>query len=248
MGAAFIDYLIADPFVIPPAHEQFYAERVLRMPHCYQPNDRQRTVAAPLARAEYGLPNDACVFCCFNQAYKITPEIFAVWTNLLREVPGSVLWLLDDNQWAAANLVREAQALGIASERLVFAPKLPLAQHLARYRAADLALDTFPCNSHTTASDALWGDCLLVALCGETFAARVSGSILTACNLPELVTYSLAGYEQLALRMATDQPFRDALRAKLQANKLATPLFDSLTFTRDLENIYHNIAAKTPTA
>ena len=248
MGAAFIDYLIADPFVIPPEHEQFYAERVLRLPHCYQPNDRQRAIAAPLTRAEYGLPEDAFVFCCFNQAYKITPEIFAVWTNLLREVPGSVLWLLDDNPWAAANLVRAAQALGIASERLVFAPKLPLAQHLARYRAADLALDTFPCNSHTTASDALWGDCLLVGLCGETFAARVSGSILNACDLPELVTYSLAGYERLALRMATDQPFRDALRAKLQTNKLATPLFDSLTFTRDLENIYHNIAAKTPTA
>ncbi len=248
MGAAFIDYLVADPFVIPPAHEQFYAERVLRLPHCYQPNDRQRAIPAPLTRAEYGLPEDACVFCCFNQAYKITPEIFAVWMSLLREVPGSVLWLLDDNPWAAANLVRAAQALGIASERLVFAPKLPLAQHLARYRAADLALDTFPCNSHTTASDALWGDCLLVGLCGETFAARVSGSILTACNLPELVTSSLAGYERLALRLATDQPFRDALRAKLQANKLATPLFDSLTFTRDLENLYRDIAGKTPTA
>ena len=155
-----------------------------------------------------------------------------------------MLWLLDDNPWATANLVREAQALGIASERLVFAPKLPLAQHLARYRAADLALDTFPCNSHTTASDALWGDCLLVALCGETFAARVSGSILTACNLPELVTYALADYERLALRMATDQPFRDALRTKLQANKLAAPLFDSRAFTRDLEQLYGDLAGR----
>ncbi len=244
MGAAFIDYLIADPFVIPPEHEQFYAERVLRLPHCYQPNDRQRSVAAPLTRAEYGLPDDAFVFCCFNQAYKITPEIFAVWMTLLREVPGSVLWLLDDNPWAAANLVRAAQTLGVASERLVFAPKLPLAQHLARYRAADLALDTFPYTSHTTASDALWGDCLLVALCGETFAARVSGSILSACGLPELVTYALADYAQLTLLVATDQPFRDALRVKLQANKLAAPLFDSRTFTRDLEQLYSGLAGK----
>ena len=154
------------------------------------------------------------------------------------------VWLLDDNPWATANLVCEAQTLGVAGERLVFAPKLPLAQHLARYRAADLALDTFPYTSHTTASDALWGDCLLVALCGETVAARVSGSILNACDMPELVTYALADYKQLTLRMATDKPFRDAMRTKLQANKLATPLFDSRAFTRDLEQLYGDLAGR----
>ena len=246
MGASFIDYLIADAFIIPPAHESAYAERILRLPHCYQPNDRKRAIAPPLSRAEYGLPDTAFVFCCFNQANKITPEVFAVWMRLMQNTPDSALWLLEDNRWATANLQAAAVAHGIAPARLIFAPKLPLAQHLARYRVADLALDTFPYTSHTTASDAVWGDCLLVALCGETFAARVSGSILSACELPELVAYSLADYERLALRIATDKPFRDALRAKLQANKLATPLFDSLAFTRELENLYRDIAGAPP--
>jgi len=244
MGAAFIDGLIADPFIVPPGHEQFYSERVLRLPHCYQPNDRKREVAKPLTRAEYGLPPDAFVFCCFNQAYKITPEIFACWMRLLEHVPGSVLWLLEDNRWATANLARAAQAHSIAPARLVFAPKLPLAQHLARYRVADLALDTFPYTSHTTASDALWADCLLVGLCGETFASRVSGSILTACNLPELISYSLDDYERLAYRVATDKPFRDELRARLATAKTGAPLFDAPTFTRDLERLYSDLAGR----
>ena len=242
MGADFIDYLIADGLVIPPGQASAYSERVLRMPHCYLPNDRQRVVAVPLTRAEYGLPDIGFVFCCFNQVYKITPEIFACWTRLLHQVPQSVLWLPEDNRWATENLTRAAQAHGIAPERLRFAPRLPdLAQHLARYRAADLALDTFPYGSHTTASDALWSGCLLVGLCGETFAARVSGSILTACNLPELITYTLENYERLALRIATDDPFRATLRAKLAASKLSAPLFDSRAFTRDLENLYSGL-------
>ena len=241
MGASFMDFLIADPFVIPHGQESAYSERILRLPHCYQPNDRQRVITTPLARAEYGLPDNAFVFCCFNQAYKITPEVFACWMRLLGETPASVLWLLADNRWATANLISAAQAHGIASERLVFAPKLPLAQHLARYRAADLALDTFPYTSHTTASDALWGDCLLLALCGETFAARVSGSILAACNLPELVTDSLEDYAQLAQRLASDAPFRKDLRAKLAAAKTTAPLFDSAAFTRDLERLFSGL-------
>jgi protein O-GlcNAc transferase len=246
MGASFIDYLIADPFIIPPGQEPAYAERVLRLPHCYQPNDRKRAVAPALARAEYGLPNDAFVFCCFNQAYKITPEIFACWMSLLRNVPDSVLWLLASNRQAGEHLKNAVAAHGIASERLVFAPPLPLAQHLARYRAADLALDTFPYTSHTTASDALWGECLLIGLCGETFAARVSGSILTACGLPELVTHSLEDYARLALRVAIERPFRDGLRAKLAVARNDAPLFDAAAFTRDLENIYRDLAGKIP--
>ncbi len=245
MGADFIDYLIADGFVIPPGQESAYSERVLRMPHCYLPNDRRRTVAAPLARAEYGLPDAGFVFCCFNQVYKITPEIYACWMRLLHKVPHSVLWLPDDNRWATDNLSRAAHAHGIAPERLRFAPRVPdLAQHLARYRAADLALDTFPYTSHTTACDALWSGCLLVGLCGDTFAARVSGSILNACNLPELITYTLEDYERLALRVATDAPFRDALHAKLESSKLTAPLFDSRAFTRDLEDLYSDLAGR----
>ena len=238
MGADFIDYLIADSFIIPPEHEPFYSERVLRLPHCYQPNDRKREIANPHARAYYGLPSNAFVFCCFNQPYKITPEIFACWMRLLQGVPGSVLWLLEDNRWATANLRRAAKAHGIAAERLVFAPKIPLAEHLARYRAADLALDTLPYGSHTTASDALWAECPLVALCGETFAARVSGSILAACGLPELVTHTLDDYERLAYRMATDTSYRDETRTRLAAAKSSAPLFDAPAFTRALEEIY----------
>ncbi len=241
MGADFIDCLIADAFIIPPGREDDYAERVLRLPHCYQPNDRQRVIAVPRHRAGYGLPARGFIFCGFNQAYKITPEMFACWMNLLHRTPDSVLWLLADNRWATENLTREARDHGIDPSRIIFAPKAPLAEHLARYRAADLALDTFPYGSHTTASDALWSGCLLVGLCGETFASRVAGSILTACNLPELITYTLEDYERLALRIATDNPFRDTLRAKLAANKLSAPLFDARAFTRDLENLYSGL-------
>ncbi len=241
MGAKFIDYLIADPFIVPAGHESHYAERVLRLPHCYQPNDRKRSIAEPRTRVDYGLPENGFVFCGFNQAYKITPEVFSRWMNLLRQTPGSVLWLLADNSWATENLMHAAQGQGIDPSRLVFAPKLPLAEHLARYRIADLALDTFPYGSHTTASDALWSGCLLVALCGEPFAARVSGSIVSACGLPELVTHTLDDYERLALHIAADATYRDKLRLKLEANKFKEPLFDSRGFVLDLESIYHDV-------
>ena len=244
-GAPFIDYLIADGFIIPPGRESAYAERVLRLPHCYQPNDRKRTVAAPLPRADYGLPDRGFVFCCFNQTYKITPEIFDVWMRLLREVPDSVLWLVESNPWAKGNLLAAARAAGVAGERLVFAPRMPYAGHLARYRVADLALDTFPYTSHTTASDALWCGCPVIGLCGETFAARVSGSILTAAGLPDLVTDALAGYEQLARRIATEPSLLGEIRSRVARAKDASPLFDSAAFARDLERIYDGLAAES---
>jgi protein O-GlcNAc transferase len=238
MGAPFIDYIIADPFIIPDGHEGAYSERVLRLPHCYQPTDRRRPVAGPSTRADHGLPEEAFVFCCFNQAVKITPEIFACWMRLLAQVPGSVLWLLEDNPWATRNLKRSAEAHGVEPERLVFAPRVPNAQHLGRYRVADLALDTFPYTSHTTASDGLWLGCPLVALCGETFAARVSGSILTACGLPELVTYSLEDYETLALKLARDREYMAEIRARIAAARMNSPLFDTESFARSLERLY----------
>ena len=245
MGADFIDYLIADPFVVPPEHERFYAERILRMPHCYQPNDRKRAIAAPLTRPAYGLPQEGFVFCCFNQCYKITPEVFACWMRLLNRIAGSVLWLLEDNRWARANLQEAACAQGVSPDRLVFAPKLALADHLARYRVANLALDTLPYGSHTTASDALWAGCPLVALCGEAFASRVAGSILTACGLAELVTTSLDDYEKLVERVASDQRYRDELAAKLASGRLEAPLFDSAAFSRGLERLYQKIGSGT---
>lgn len=239
-GADFIDYLIADPFVVPEGQESLCSERVLRMPHCYQPTDRRRMIAETRSREEYGLPPDGVVFCCFNQTFKITPEIFQIWIRLLQTVPGSVLWLLETNPLAKDNLLAAARANGVASERLVFAPKLPNDQHLARYRAADLALDTFPYTSHTTASDALWCGCPVVGLCGDTFAAQVSGSILTAAGLPELITHSLPEYEDLARRLAENGAMLEEMRMRVAACK-ESPLFDPAGFARDLETLYLNL-------
>jgi predicted O-linked N-acetylglucosamine transferase (SPINDLY family) len=241
-GASFIDGLIADAFVIPRGAEAFYSERVLRLPHCYQPNDRKRAVAEPLARADYGLAGAGLVFCCFNQTYKITPDVFAVWMNLLRSVPDSRLWLLESNARARHNLSTAAHASGIAPARLVFAPKLPNAQHLARYRVADLALDTFPYTSHTTLSDALWCGCPALALCGETFASRVSGSILTSAGMPDLVTHDLDAYRALALRLAAEPQLLQGVRGRLRQARERSPLFDSTGFTRALEALYLDLA------
>jgi predicted O-linked N-acetylglucosamine transferase (SPINDLY family) len=246
-GASFIDYLIADPFIVPPGNESAYSERVVRMPHCYQPNDRKRQIGAPLRRAEYGIPEDAFVFCCFNQTYKITPEIFGVWMALLRDIPGSVLWLLESNRWAKQNLLQHAQAEGVSAERLLFAQRLPYAGHLARYKVVDLALDTFPYTSHTILSDALWCGCPTVGLCGETFASRVSGSLLTAAGVAELVTYSLTDYAALARRL-TDASALEHVRARIAHARDDSPLFDSTAFTRDLERLYAEwVDQATPT-
>jgi protein O-GlcNAc transferase len=243
-GAAFIDYLIADAFVIPPEHESAYSERVVRMPHCYQPNDRKRAIAEPLRRPEYGIPERAFVFCCFNQTYKITPDVFAVWLRLLRNVPDSVLWLLESNRWATRELLERAREQGVAAERLVFAPRLPYAAHLARYRVADIALDTFPYTSHTILSDALWCGCPTVGLCGNTFASRVSGSLLTAAGLPDLVTYTLDDYEQLAYRLAAEPSLLGDIRARVAHARDHSPLFDSTAFTRDLESLYMRLVSQ----
>ena len=243
MGAAFIDYVIADGIVIPPDAECDYSERVLRMPHCYQANDRKRARPDPLPRSAYGLPDDAFVYCCFNQASKITPEVFDRWMALLRAVPGSVLWLLEDNVWATANLLSAARAAGISEGRVIVAPRLPIVEHLARYRVADVALDTFPYTSHTTGSDALWQGCPLVGLRGDTFAARVSSSLLENCGLPDCVTQSLDQYEALAIRFANDADFMRATRQRLMEAVDTAPLFDSAGFTRDLERLYLRMLA-----
>lgn len=241
-GASFIDYLIADPFVIPEGAEADYAsERVVRLPHCYQPNDRKRARVPSRTRAEYGLPDDAFVFCCFNQLFKITPEIYACWMRLLRDLPHTVLWLMLDHPAAAANLRRYAEAQGVSQDRLIFAPRIPLVEHLARYGAADLALDTFPYTSHTTASDALWGDCPLVGLSGDTFASRVSGSILTSAGLGHLLTRNLDDYYALARALATTPERMREVRAQVVKAKKNSALFDTERFTRDLEALYEQL-------
>lgn len=238
-GAPFIDYVIGDRIVIPEGAEAHYAENVIRMPHSYQVNDRDRRIAdrAP-TRAECGLPEDGFVFCCFNSSYKIGPAEFDIWMRLLARIPGSVLWLLRTNQWAEANLRSEAEARGINGTRLIFADRLPNAEHLARYPLADLFLDTFTYNAHTTASDALWTGLPVVTRLGEGFAARVAGSLLFAAGMPELVTESAKHYETLALELARDPDRCGALRALLGENRATCPLFDTALFTRHLEGAY----------
>lgn len=245
MGAAFVDHMIADRFIIPPGRESTCSEQLIYLDPSWQCNDRSRPVIAPLSRRDYGLPEHAFVYCCFNQAVKITPEVFDCWMNLLHAAPHAVLWLAEDNATASQNLAAAATARGITPERLIFAPRLPLPQHLARYQAADLALDTHPYTSHTTASDALWLGCPLVALCGDTFASRVSGSILTACGLPELITYSLPEYQELATRFATNPEFAATLRARWAALREHAPLFDTARTTRNLEALYLGLVGGT---
>ena len=240
LGASFVDHLITDRVIVPPGSESAYAEKIAYLDHCWQCNDRSRPLLEPLTRAEYGLPAEAFVFCCFTQSVKISPEIFARWMQLLHDVPGSVLWLAEDNRWASANLKRAAQAQGAPPERLVISPRIPFAQHIARYRVADLALDTFPYTSHSTAADALWAGCPVVALCGNTFAARVSGSILTHADLPELITSSIDDYERLARQLATDPGRLAEIRSKVSAAR-SSSLFDADAFARDLERVYLKI-------
>jgi protein O-GlcNAc transferase len=238
-GAACMDYIVADPVIIPEDHFPFYSEKVVWLPDAYQPNDDKRHISSRKpARDECGLPESAFVFCCFNNNYKITPEIFDVWMRLVKAKEGSVLWLLATNATAEGNLRREAERRGISPDRLVFASRIALADHLARSRQADLALDTMPYNAHTTASDALWAGVPLVTCLGSTFASRVAASLATAVGLDELVTSSLQDYEALALKLANDPSQLRALRERLARNRLTHPLFDTARFTRHIEAAY----------
>jgi protein O-GlcNAc transferase len=238
-GADFIDYVIADPIVLPFADQSFYSETIVHLPDCYQVNDRKRRIASRVpSRRELGLPEQAFVFCCFNNTYKIIAEVFDVWMRLLRRVDASILWLLKSNDFAIGSLRREAQTRGIDPERLIFAPFTSPEEHLARHAAADLFLDTLPYNAHTTASDALWAGLPLLTCAGTTFAGRVGASLLHAAGLPELVTHSLREYETLALELVTEPSRLQAIRRKLAANRLACPLFDTERFRRHIEAAY----------
>jgi len=241
MGADFMDVIIADPVVLPMAQQAFYTEKIVHLPDCYQVNDASRAVAPAPTRAEAGLPASGFVFCCHNNNWKITGPIFDVWMRLLRAVPDSVLWLLQDNEEAALNLRREAQTRGMTAARLIFASRVSPEEHLARHRLADLFLDTLPYNAHTGASDALWVGVPPVTLKGESFHGRVAASILCAIGLPELVAETLTDYESLALALATDGPRLAALREKLEANRNTAPLFDTARFTRNLEAAYEKM-------
>jgi predicted O-linked N-acetylglucosamine transferase (SPINDLY family) len=239
IGADSIDYLLADRIVIPESSRQHYTEKIVYLPECYQANDRERPISArPMTRAEFGLPDQAFVYCCFNNTYKITPDVFDSWVRILQQVPESVLWLLDDNAAATAHLIAEAAQRGVARERLVFSARLPLAEHVARHRLADLFLDTLPYNAHTTASDALWAGLPVLTRTGTTFPARVGTSLLLALGLPELVTDCRLHYESRAVELARDRPALGAITAKLARHRLTQPLFDTVRFARHLEAAY----------
>ncbi len=230
IGAPFMDYLIADACVIPAEQAQHYSEQVIYLPHSYQVNDDSRTISEKVtSRREAGLPEAGFVFCCFNNNYKIGYTEFDVWMRLLQQIDGSVLWLFRSNMAAEGNLRKQAQKRGVDPQRLVFAEKMEHSEHLARHRLADLFLDTFSYNAHTTASDALWAGLPVVTKLGEGFAARVAGSLLYAIGLEELVTQTESEYEQLALELAQNPERLAALKAKLEDNRLTTPLFNTAT-------------------
>lgn len=240
-GRQLFDYLLTDSFITPPAHAAYYAENFACLPYCYQPNDRKRPIGKTPNRMDYGLADNAFVFCCFNQTYKILPHMFDVWMRLLANVPNSVLWLLDCNPLAKQNLKREAETRGIDSKRLIFAPRTNMADHLARHTLANLFLDTLPYNAHTTTSDALWMGLPVLTCQGETFAGRVAASILNAANLPELVTPSIEKYEARALQLATDADALNLIKQKLAQNRHSAPLFDTALFASNLETIYQEM-------
>jgi predicted O-linked N-acetylglucosamine transferase (SPINDLY family) len=238
-GADFIDYVIADPIILPFDQQPFYTERIVHLPDSYQVNDAKRLIAPGIpTRQACRLPEEAFVFCCFNNNYKITPDIFDVWMRLLVANPGSVLWLFRDNADAERNLREAAHERGVDAARLVFAELLPHREHLARHRRADLFLDTLPYNAHTTASDALWVGLPLLTCTGRSFASRVAASLLHAADLPELVTHSIADYEALAMRLAADPALLQGYKQRLEENRHACALFDTARFTRHIEAAY----------
>ena len=240
VGGGLVDYLIGDAIVTPPEHERDYAETLVRLPGSYQVNDRLRPIVAAPGRAALGLPEDGVVFCNFNATWKLRPEAFDAWTRILREVPDSVLWLLarrpDDP--AVENLRREFVARGLPASRLVFAEARPNAEYLGLYARADLVLDTWPYNAHTTGSDALWAGCPVLTLLGETFAGRVGASLAHAVGLPELVARDVDDYVAMSIALGRDPARRAALRERLATEGRSSPLFDTVATTRALETAY----------
>ncbi len=241
-GKPLFDYLLADKTIAPNAAD--FSEKLLYLP-CYQPNNSNRPIGKPVNRMDVGLQgmstNKDFVFCCFNQTFKITAEVFAIWMRLLKQTPNSVLWLLECNQWAKANLQAAVERAGVNKDRLIFAPRVPIAEHLARHVHADLFLDTLPYNAHTTASDALFMRLPLLTIMGDTFASRVAASLLQRVNMPELVTHSLVEYEQKALYFAQNPDKLAQIKQKLQLEVEKSDLFNPTQFARDLEKNYLDV-------
>jgi predicted O-linked N-acetylglucosamine transferase (SPINDLY family) len=243
-GADFVDYFIGDEIVSPLSQAVHYSEKLALMPRCYQPNDRQRPLPRPGTRALVGLPEAALVLCGFNQPFKLSPEVFDAWCGLLHRLPDAVLWLLQWNDQAPKQLRQEAAARGIDPQRLVFAPKVGLGDHISRLALADIFVDTWPCNGHTTASDALWAGLPVVTFAGAAFPSRVAASLLNAVGLPELACDTLADYERRILELAHDVPRRLALRDHLTKARDSAPLFDSTGYTLDFGKLLWTLAER----
>lgn len=239
MGADYMDYIVADRTLVPDTHHRYYSEKIVYLPDTYQVNDNKRRISdRAFTRAECGLPEQGFVFCCFNNNYKILPDVFDCWMQILKKVDGSVLWLLEDNSASSKNLKKEAEARGVNANRLVFAKRMPMTEHLARHRMADLFLDTLPYNAHTTASDALWAGLPLLTHIGEAFAGRVAASLLHAVDMPELITSTQQEYADRAVELAASRDKLAAIRQKLGQNRLEKPLFNTQLFTRHIESAY----------
>lgn len=244
LGASYMDYILADAVVIPPGEEAFYTETVMRLPHSYQVNDNRRGLLPAPSRAALGLSEGAFVFCHFNYSYKILPAMFASWMRILAAAPDSVLWLLKTDDLFEKNLRAAAHAACVDADRLIFAPQLPVEQHVARLAAGDLFLDSLPYGAHTTGSDALWAGLPLLTCRGRAFAGRVGASLLTALGLPELIAEDREAYETMAVALARDPARLAALRGRLAANRSTTPLFDTAASTRAIEAAYETMMAR----
>ncbi|QWD05862.1 tetratricopeptide repeat protein [Polynucleobacter paneuropaeus] len=240
MGASYIDYIIADPTLIPEAKQSFYTEKVAYLPDTYMPNNSTRHISTKqFTRSELGLPEQGFIFCCFNNYFKINPDIFDSWARILNQVPGSVLWFRDGNSLAKSNLIKEAIKRGVSQDRLIFARRIDeQSEYLASYALADLFLDTFPYNAHSTAAEALWAGLPVLTLIGQSFAARVAASLLNAIDLPELITHTQAEYESLAIELATHPEKLAQIKQKLQIHRLTKPLFDTPRYTKNIEAAY----------
>jgi len=242
LGATYIDYILADAVVIPAEERRFYSEKVLYLPHTYQANDSRRPLVENVPdRMESELPPNSFVFCNFNAAYKLTPATFSSWMRIVKQVPDSILWLLEGHHRFSVNLRKEAESRGVSGDRIIMAPFLPLAAHIARLSLADLVLDSLPYNAHTTAADALWAGVPVITQIGTTFPGRVGASILGAINLPELVTNTQADFESTAIRLAMNKPLLQSLRQKLADNRTTAPLFNTASFTKHIETAYQTM-------
>ena len=244
-GHPCIDYVVADPYLIPDREAPYYTEKPLYLPHIFQCSDRLRPVGTLPSRADCGLPPEGVVFCCFNNNHKFTEEMFDSWMRILLAVPGSVLWVLADNRWAHENMVRRAAYHGVDPARLIFAPRVSPEMYLARYTAADLFLDAYPFNGGTTANDALWMGLPVITRLGRAFASRMAGSLVRALGLPDLVVHSQAEYEELAVRLATTPGAIASLKLRLQHGKEHSAVFDMPRFVRDFGDALERVAVRS---